>query len=155
MAGRPKKSAKVLDLSGAFRKNPARRKAREGELKIGTPLGPPPAEWVEKAANSMRCKDLLDAWQQVMAQDVLGVLNSSHRLLVESTCYLIYKIRQASKGAGKATSGDFAQLKSNMAAMGQTPADSAKVAEAVRIPDRSNAGTAARSGPGGWGEYVG
>jgi hypothetical protein len=152
---RPRKSAKVLELSGAFRKNPARKKAREGELKIRTPLGPPPAEWVEKAPNSQRCADLLDAWHQVIAQDALGVLNSSHRLLVESTCYLLHKIRQASKGYGKATSGDFAQLKSNMAAMGQTPADSAKVAEAVRIPDRTGSGGSTRKQPGGWGEYVG
>lgn len=151
---RPRKSAKVLELSGAFRKNPARKKAREGELRIGTPLGPAPQEWVEKAPNNQRCKDLLDAWHQVIAQDVLGVLNSSHRMLVESTCYLMYKIRQASKGYGKATSGDFAQLKSNMASMGQTPADSAKVAEAVRIPDRSGSG-GSRQRPGGWGEYVG
>jgi hypothetical protein len=153
--GRPRKPAKVLELSGAFDKNPARKRARASELKIGTPLGPAPKEWVEKAANSQRCADLLDAWHQVIAQDALGVLNSSHRLLVESTCYLIYKIRQASKGYGKATSGDFAQLKSNMAAMGQTPADSAKVAEAVRIPDRGGSSGGARSRPGGWGEYVG
>lgn len=141
-------------MSGAFQKNPARRKAREAELKIKTPLGPPPAEWVEKAEHSLRCKELLEAWHQVIAQDVLGVLNSSHRMLVESQCYLMYKIRQASKGNGKATSGDFAQLKSNMAAMGQTPADSAKVAEAVRIPDRGGT-SASKARPGGWGEYVG
>jgi hypothetical protein len=152
--GRPRTPAKILELSGAFKKNPARKKARESELKIGTTLGPPPAEWVEKAANSQRCADLLDAWRQVVAQDALGVLNSSHRLLVESTCYLLHKIRQASKGYGKATSGDFAQLKSNMAAMGQTPADSAKVAEAVRIPDRGGSG-GSKARPGGWGEYVG
>jgi hypothetical protein len=151
---RPRKPAKVLELSGAFRKNPARKRAREGELKIGTPLGAPPAEWVEKAPNNQRCKDLLDVWHQVIAQDVLGVLNCSHRMLVESTCYLMYKIRQASKGIGKATSGDFAQLKSNVASMGQTPDTSGKVAEAVRIPDRSGSG-GPRSRPGGWGEYVG
>ena len=151
--GRPRKPAKVLELSGAFRKNPARKKAREGELKIGTPLGPPPAEWVEKAANSQRCKELLEAWHQILAQDVLGVLNISHRMLVESQCYLIYKIRQASKGSGKATSGDFAQLKSNMGSMGQTPDRSAAVAEAVRIPDRGGSGGSKR--PSGWGEYVG
>lgn len=151
---RPRKPAKVLELSGSFKKNPARKKARERELKIGTPLGPPPREWEEKAPNSHRCADLLEAWHQIIAQDVLGVLNASHRLLVESTCYLLYKIRQASKGYGKATSGDFAQLKSNMASMGQTPADSAKVAEAVRVPDRgSSGGSTSRSG--GWGEYVG
>lgn len=152
--GRPRTPAKILELSGAFKKNPARKRARAVELKFGTPLGPPPAEWSEKAANSQRCADLLEAWHQVIAQDVLGVLNASHRMLVESQCYLMYRIRQASKGYGKANSGDFAQLKANMAAMGQTPADSARVAEAVRIPDRGGS-TGNRSRPGGWGEYVG
>ena len=152
--GRPRKPAKVLELSGAFRKNPARKKAREGELRIETPLGPPPAEWVEKAANSQRCKDLLDAWHQFIAQDVLRVLNSSHRVLVESSWYLLYKIRQASKGLGKATSGDFAQLNANIGAMGQRPDRSASVAEAVRVPDRGGS-SGARKQPGGWGEYVG
>lgn len=152
---RPRKPAKVLELSGAFQKNPARKRAREFELKIRTPLGPPPSEWVDKAAHSQRCADLLDAWNQVIAQDVLGVLNTSHRVLVESTCYLMYKIRQASKGYGKSTSGDFAQLKSNIASMGQTPDRSAQVADAVRIPDRSGGSAGSRKQPGGWGEYVG
>lgn len=151
---RPRKSAKVLELSGAFRKNPARKKARAAELKIGNPLGAPPAEWVEKAPNSQRCKELLETWHQVIAQDVLGVLNCSHWLLVKSTCYLMYKIDQASRGYGKASSGDHAALKSNLAVLGQTPADSAKVAEAVRIPDRGGSG-GSRSRTGGWGEYVG
>lgn len=151
---RPRKPAKVLELSGAYRKNPARKKAREGELKISSPLGPPPAEWVEKAPNSQRCKELLDTWHQIIAQDVLGVLNVSHWILVKNACYLQYKIDQASKAYGKATSGDFAQLASYLGSMGQRPDRSGSVAEAVRIPDRSGAG-GSRSRPGGWGEYVG
>jgi hypothetical protein len=151
---RPRKPAKVLELSGAFRKNPARKKARAAELKIGTPLGPPPKEWVEKAPNSQRCADLMETWYQVIAQDILGVLNCSHWLLVKSTCYLMYKIDQASRGYGKASSGDHAALKSNLRAMGQTPEDSARVSEAVRIPDRGGAGSS-RSRTSGWGEYVG
>ena len=152
--GRPRKPAKILELSGAFRKNPARKKAREGELQVRSPLGPPPAEWVEKEAHSQRCKDLLEAWHQVLAQDVLGVLNVSHWVLVKNTCYLMYKIDQASKGTGKATSGDFAQLNSYLGSMGQRPDRSASVAEAVRVPDRGGS-SGARKQPGGWGEYVG
>ncbi len=75
---RPRLPAKVLELSGAFKKNPARRKAREAELRVQSPVGPPPAEWVEKAANSQRCKELLEIWHEIIAQDVLRVLNSSH-----------------------------------------------------------------------------
>lgn len=151
---RPRKPAKVLELSGAFRKNPARKKAREGELKISSPLGPPPAEWVEKAEHSQRCKELLAAWHQILAQDVLGVLNVSHWVLVKSACQLMYKLDQATRGIGKSTAGDFTALSAHLGSMGQRPDRSAQVAEAVRIPDRSGAG-GSRSRPGGWGEYVG
>ncbi len=67
---------------------------------------------------------------------------------------LQYKIDRAAAGYGKSTSGDFAQLKSNLAAMGMTPVDSAKASEAVRAPEREGSGS--RNGSGsGWGEYVG
>lgn len=149
---RPFKPARVLELSGAFRKNPARKKAREAQLCVQLGIGAPPAEWVEKSGVSSRSKALLTLWEQVVAQDVLRVLNVSHRLLVENTCYLMYKIRLASMGSGKATSGDFAQVTASLTAMGQTPISSPRVAEAVRIPEREGA----QSRPGsGWGEYVG
>jgi len=151
-AGRPRKPFNVLELSGAFKKNPARRRARVAEPHISVGLGEPPQEWVENAEHSQRCKELTEIWRQIVAQDVLHVLNISHRILVENTCHLMYKIRRASKGLGKATSGDFAQVKSNLASMGMTPIDSPRVAEAVRIPDRG--GKEAKSS-GGWGELVG
>lgn len=149
---RPFKPARVLELSGAFRKNPARKKARESQLGIKPGVGDPPKEWVEKAAISSRSAALLGIWEQVVAQDVLRVLNISHRLLVENTCYLMYKIRLASMGTGKATSGDFAQVTANLTAMGQTPISSPRVAGAVRVPERE--GSQSRPGSG-WGEYVG
>lgn len=152
--GRTRKPDKVLEMSGAWRKNPNRRRTAGTNVSAG-PLGPPPAEWTEKAAHSQRCKELLEIWGQIIAQDVLGVLNVAHWMLVESTCYLSYKIRQAAKGVGKATSGDHAQLKSNLAAMGQTPADSSRVLEAVRTSGQGG-GAAPKKAPGkGWGEYVG
>ena len=76
-------------------------------------------------------------------------------MLVENTCYLMYKIRRANMGLGKATSGDFAQVKANLAAMGQTPIDSARVAEAVRVPDRGGSGSQSKRPGSNWGEYVG
>jgi hypothetical protein len=154
MAGRPRKPAKVLELSGAFRKNPQRRRARAGELSIATGLGPPPQEWLDKAASNQRFVDLLATWRQIEEQDVMRVLNVSHRFLVETTCYLMWKIRRANAGLGKATSGDFAQVKANLAAMGQTPADSSRVAEAVRMPYRGPVSEAKRPGSS-WGQLVG
>lgn len=140
-------------MSGAFKKNPQRRRARAAQMATCAGVGEPPQEWVAAAETNGRCKALLDTWQQIIAQDVLRVLNVSHRLLVENTCYLMYKIRRASMGYGKASSGDYAQVKSNLAAMGMTPIDSPRVAEAVRVPERGES----RDGRDGsaWGALVG
>jgi hypothetical protein len=152
-AGRPRKPEKVLEFTGAFRKNPQRKRERAAAPRAGHPLGPPPSDWTDGAATNGRCKSLLEIWQQLVEQDlVLRVLNLSHRMLVENTCHLMYKIRRASMGYGKAGSGDYAQVKSNLAAMGMTPIDSPRVAEAVRVPDQG--GSSARTGSG-WGEFVG
>lgn len=53
--GRPRKPTRVLELSGAFKKNPQRRREREGEPEANEPLGDPPdrldeaerARWIE------------------------------------------------------------------------------------------------------------
>lgn len=45
MPGRPPKPTKLLELTGAFRKNPARKRAREGEPQSGD-IGGPPAKWM-------------------------------------------------------------------------------------------------------------
>jgi hypothetical protein len=151
---RPRKLEVVKELSGAYRKNPQRRPASR-ELKINAGLGGPPSDWVEGAKHNQRYVELLKTWGQIVDQDVLRVLNIAHRLLVENTCYLMYKIRLANRGVGKATSGDSAQLKASLAAMGQTPIDSSRVAEAVRVPDRGGSASQSNRPGAGWGEYVG
>ena len=45
MPGRPPKPTKLLELTGAFRKNPARKRARNGEPE-SAPIGGPPAKWM-------------------------------------------------------------------------------------------------------------
>jgi hypothetical protein len=152
--GRPRKPTAVLEISGAFKKNPARKRARAAEPRISAGLGDPPEEWVKDAEINGRCKSLLNIWNQIVAQDqaALRVLNASHRMLVVKACQLTYKIDRAMMGYGKVTSGDFTTLKSYLTSMGQTPIDSNRVAEAVRVPDRDAGGP--RRG-GGWGELVG
>ena len=152
---RPLKLEIVKELSGAYRKNPQRRRVNQTDPLVVGGMGEPPPEWVEGAANNQRYVQLLQIWKQIVAQDILRVLNPSHRMLVESTCYLMMKIRRANAGYGKATSGDSAQLKASLAAMGQTPIDSSRVAEAVRVPDRAGASSQAGRPGASWGEYVG
>ncbi len=146
--GRPRKPAEVLEMSGAFKKNPARKRARAAILTRAAALGDPPAEWMEGAEHNPRCAGLLKAWLEIVAQDVYRKLNVSHRILVENTCHLIYKIRRASQGYGKATSGDHAQVTSNLAKMFMTPVDGPRAAEAAQATDRTRPGS-------GWGELVG
>jgi len=45
MAGRPPKPTRLLELTGAFRKNAARKRARDGEPTSGD-IGAPPAKWM-------------------------------------------------------------------------------------------------------------
>lgn len=145
----------VLELTGSVRKNPQRYRARRGSAQPKVPLiGSAPKEWVEGAETNQRCKELLEIWELHVAQDVLGVLNISHRSLLELACYQFYKLRRAAKGYGKATSGDGTAYKSTLASMGMTPIDSSRVAEAVRVPDRG-AQQPAGQRAGGWGELVG
>ena len=150
--GRPPKLEIVKELSGAYKKNPQRRRGKTAHTPTPGGLGPPPQDWVEKAKHNQRYVELLRSWGEIVAQDLLRVLNPSHRMLVESTCYLIYKIRLANAGLAKSTSGDAAQLKSNLAAMGQTPIDSPRLADAVRVPERPAA--RGSGGASGWGEYA-
>lgn len=156
-AGRPLKPLSLLQMSGAVRKNPQRfreRQATQAKAKVKvSQLGDAPADWIEGLEHNPRCRQLVQLWNEIVAQDVLNVLNGSHRILVENTCHLMYKIRRASMGYGKATSGDYAQVKNNLSVMGMTPVDSPRVAEAVRVPDRGEAG--GRTAAGGWGELVG
>ena len=98
--------------------------------------------------------ELLKIWEEIVDQDVMRALNASHRILVENTCHLMYKIRRASAGKGKATSGDYAQVSMNLARMGMTPIDAPKLAaETLRFKDPGGA-KPGRAG-GEWGELVG
>lgn len=146
-------------MSGAVRKNPGRYRARKeaAAARVGLPaLGAPPEAWVKDQEINGRCRALIEIWNQFVAQDAIGlrVLNASHWMLVKNACQLQYKIDQSMAGWGKATSGDWSTLKSYLSSMGMTPIDSSRVAEAVRIPERTPGSSSARSGLS-WGEYVG
>lgn len=151
--GRNRKPVGVLEFSPGYRRNPARKRARAGEPKIKAGLGDPPAEWAAGAEHNARFAGLLTAWQEIAAQDVCRVLNCSHRDLVEIACHLKYKIRRASAGYGKATSGDFSQLTNVLGKMGMTPVDSSRVSGSVTLPGQGPSSESAQSR--NWGELVG
>jgi hypothetical protein len=127
MPGRPPTPTPILEARGAFRRNPSRGRARENEPRPTDPLGPPPQEWLDKAATQDRFRKLVQAWEEIVAQAAFGVLTSADRDCVEAACYLKHKIREAARGYGKTTAGDFAQLKTYLRSMGLTPEDRSRV----------------------------
>ncbi|WP_420239249.1 hypothetical protein ACOBR2_06630 [Telmatobacter bradus] len=153
--GRPPKPLKVLEMSGALKKNPKRARARAAKATkvVLPPIGPPPEEWTSQAEKVGRCRKLVACWHELIEQDrVLKVLNSSHRALLRMACVLQYQIDEAVRLKGRAPSGDFAQLKSTLSAMGMTPVDSSHVMGAVRERDPDAGSRHSADGPN-WGQY--
>ena len=109
MPGR--KPTRILERSGAFQKNPSRRRNQE-PVPVG-PLGNPP--------------ERLDAeqlifWRELESMCAKGVLTSADRWCVELAAVCMCKIvRQEAKGY------DHALLRSLLSSMGLTPTDRSKL----------------------------
>lgn len=101
----------MLELTGAFKKDPQRRALREGEPEVASPLGDPPT--VLDEAEQERWREL--------RRDVPW-LNVTHRQVVELAVRLWMKMRK-----NTATAGELALLKSCWTDLGMTPSASSRV----------------------------
>mgnify|MGYP001016958271 CR=1 FL=1 len=112
----PRKPTKLAELSGAFKKNPQRRRNRAHEPAVDQPLGarPPLLPPTEAAC-----------WDEIVAQAPSGVLTKADRVIVECAARLLAKIRGTD-----ATAADFTQLKGCMQQLGMTPASRSHVSAA-------------------------
>jgi hypothetical protein len=103
MAGRPPKPTKLLELTGAFKRNPKRLAERAGEpVPIG-PLGPTPRHWRVKRENPVaelkpaqmaeivHLDALRKMWKEVSR--MAPWLTSGDRIAVELLCGLLLKAR--------------------------------------------------------------
>jgi hypothetical protein len=110
---RPRKPTAVLELTGAFRKDPQRKKARASEPVPTGVIGIPPVHF-----------DAIHAavWYEVISMIPAGVLTGADRIMVELTCSLICGLRN-----GTSERGDKALLKGCLASMGMTPAERSKI----------------------------
>lgn len=110
---RPPKPTKVLELVGAYKKNPQRKRKSE----------PKPTQGI--GAFSEGPTALADVWDEVVAQVVPGVLTISDRLALELVCRLLAEIRLKPDeiSVGKVTA-----LANLLGRFGLTPADRAKIA---------------------------
>ena len=105
----------VLELRGAFKKDPQRRKLRANEPKPETAIGLPP--------------DRLDvqdkaAWDEIVSQCCPGVLTGSDRLVVELAARLLAELWETGRDFHNAK---LRVLRSMLMSFGMTPADRSKV----------------------------
>jgi hypothetical protein len=108
---RPRKPTRVLELSGAFRHDPQRRAAREGEPVLTEPLGEAPG--VLDEAETAR-------WEEIRRW--APWLTVADRVIVEETCRLWMAARN-----NELRTGDRHQLAANLGRLGMTPSDRSRV----------------------------
>lgn len=118
--GRPRKPTKVLEMRGAFEKNPARRRERENEPVVTEPLGDPPATFDEThAARWIDCREM---WPWLTVAD---------RVQVEVIVRLWVKL---AGGETKAA----APLNSALAKVGANPCDRSRVNAGTGANERNS-----------------
>jgi hypothetical protein len=112
--GRNRKPTQELEQSGAFEKDPQRRRDRENEPVPAGPLGDPP-EYLSPAAQSV--------WHELAGQVPEGVLTIADRFLVEIVCRQMARLRAGEELRAAETN----QIISCLSRMGLTPADRSRV----------------------------
>lgn len=117
--GRSRKPTEMHALSGAFKKNPARARARGNEPRPTSPLGSPPEQLsAEEKAVWLELADIAPA----------KVLTGADRWLVEVCCRIMARLREDGIGGRDGVSvGELSQLMAGLRTMGLTPADRSKI----------------------------
>lgn len=117
----------VLEMRGAFRKHPERKKEREGEPVVTEPLGDCPEYLSEPEQH---------AWADIVSTAPTGVLKRSDSIAVEKAASLLALSRQwvvvedctgQRYATRPMTDGQHSQLISLLSKFGMTPADRSKV----------------------------
>lgn len=109
---RPRTPTALLELKGAFIKDPQR--ARPNEPKTNGPVGDPPVSFDA---------ELTALWHELVEMVPAGVLARSDRWTVEVACRIMLQLR---KDDFKAS--ELAILQSCLSRMGLTPADRSRIA---------------------------
>ncbi len=110
---RPRKPTAVLELTGAFRKDPQRKRARSAEPVPTGEIGDAPVHFDAQLAA---------IWYEVISLIPAGVPTAADRIIVELTCSLVHGLRN-----GTSERGDKALLRSCLASLGMTPAERSKI----------------------------
>lgn len=110
--GRPRKPTAILELTGAFRKDPQRKRDHEPQPK--GPIGDPPVDFDDV---------LIMLWQDLIRMVPAGVLTISDRWLAELACRTMRAVKE-----GSALAAEKNLLLACLSRMGLTPADRSKIA---------------------------
>jgi hypothetical protein len=108
---RPRKPTAELELRGAFKKDPQRRRV---DPKTKGPIGNPPPGMGEH---------MHATWYELIEHSPLNVLKSRDRIILELAVRVLYAIRLSDVPDTALVS----QLKGCLSSMGMTPADASKV----------------------------
>lgn len=116
---RPRKPTAVLELNGAFKKDPKRRKGRENEPKPKAALGDP-LPWLDRAEKA--------TWRELHSLLAQGVGGDSDAAAFATLCVLYSKLKKDRIG-GRAglTSSELSQMITLFGRFGMTPADRSKI----------------------------
>ena len=115
MPGRPRKPTAVHDITGAFKKNPQRKKERSGE--------PVPVDGIDKVPPPHFNQFQSAVYLEILEQIPPRVATVSDKIIVEITAVLLAEFRFM----GKLKSADLSLLIKNLSQLGMTPADRSKI----------------------------
>ena len=121
--GRNRTPTNVLELRGAFKKNPQRRRE---DPEVEGDLGDAPAHFDEARVL---------AWQEIVGMAPVGVLTKADRIAIEMLSDLLVRYRESMTPAGERfTSADRRDMLAMLARFGMTAADRSRVAAPAEPP---------------------
>ncbi|MCW7542004.1 hypothetical protein OOT46_29845 [Aquabacterium sp. A7-Y] len=113
----------VLALRGAFKKDPARGRARQNEPDSNGDVGEPPASMDE---------EVKACWREIMSLTHPGVVCKADRLALEMAAHLLHQLRQAN---WLMPPGLLTRYETLIGKFGMTPADRSKVSAPKKEDD--------------------
>ena len=112
---RPRKPTNVLELKGAFKKDPQRAADRENEPEPQGEIGDPPKHL---SADERKC------WVEIVSMCHAGTLCAADRLVVEHGARILWALRSSEEYVDTKL---MARLEAVLGKLGLTPADRSKV----------------------------
>lgn len=112
---RPRKPTNVLELKGAFKKDPQRAATRENEPEPQGEIGDPPNHL---SVDERKC------WVEIVSMCHAGTLCAADRLVVEHGARILWALRSAEEYVDTKL---MARLEAVLGKLGLTPADRSKV----------------------------